>query len=72
MKKWNLFLGGTLGVIFALSSCTQQSIPLVYGVENTSAEYPAIELPSLEQLEAIPTLPDPFLFAEGKSRVTSF
>lgn len=72
MKQWNLFLVGAMGIVFALSSCTQKPIPLVYDVENTSAEFPSIELPSLEQLEAISTLPDPFLFADGKSRVKSF
>lgn len=72
MKKLNLLLGMTFSAILAFTSCTQKPIPLVYSVENTSAEFPAIELPALEQLQVNPTLPDPFLFADGKNRVTSF
>ena len=72
MKKYNLMLGMAFSAILAFTSCTQKPIPLVYSVENTSAEFPAIELPALEQLQVNPTLPDPFLFADGKNRVTSF
>ena len=72
MKKLNLLLGMTFSAILAFTTYTQKPIPLVYSVENTSAEFPAIELPALEQLQVNPTLPDPFLFADGKNRVTSF
>lgn len=62
------FLIGLLG----LSSCIQQPHPLVYTVENTSHNFPAIELPALEQLPVVTTLPDPFAWADGSGRSTAF
>ena len=45
--------------------------PLVYGVENTGATYPAPVFPSFGQLPIIGPLPDPFRFVDG-TRDTSF
>ncbi|HET7348441.1 MAG TPA: hypothetical protein VFJ10_13990, partial [Acidobacteriaceae bacterium] len=47
------------------------STPLVYGVENTGASYPAPTFPPFAQLPIIRPLPDPFLFVDG-TRDTSF
>ncbi len=38
----------------------QDAMPLVYGVENSAAGYPAIALPALSELPEEKTLPDPF------------
>jgi hypothetical protein len=51
-----------------------RSIPLVYAVENTGAEYPPPPLPDLGSLPFIQPLPDPFAWAKdplGKTRSTS-
>lgn len=42
--------------------------PLVYDQEDTSINYPAIEMPSLEELPTIAALPDPLAFADGSGR----
>jgi hypothetical protein len=41
------------------------SLPLVYSVENTGAQYPAPTYPSFAQLPIVRPLPDPFLFTNG-------
>jgi hypothetical protein len=48
-----------------------QKLPLVYGVENTSAGYPKIPLLTLNQLTTIQSLPDPFVWADGRGRISS-
>src|SRR5262245_27692381 len=47
------------------------SLPLVYGVENTGANYPAPVFPTFAQLPIVRPLTDPFRFADG-TRDTSF
>jgi hypothetical protein len=47
------------------------TVPLVYNVENTGANFAAPTFPSFAQLPIIRPLPDPFLFANG-TRDTSF
>lgn len=42
--------------------------PLVYDKEDTSVDYPAIQLPSIEKLPSVTTLPDPLAFADGSGR----
>ena len=49
-----------------------QDVPLVYGVENTGKSYPKPPLPTLDQLPAIPLLPDPFAWGDGSGRDSSF
>lgn len=41
------------------------STPLVYGVQNTGANFPAPHFPSFAQLPIIRPLPDPFQFMDG-------
>ena len=47
------------------------SIPTVYDRENTADTYPHLKFKEFEELPEIPTLPDPFTFADG-SRSTDF
>ena len=47
-------------------------IPLVYNVENSGGSCTAPPLPAFSQLPAIQPLPDPFLWADGRGRSTSF
>ena len=56
-------------VLLALSCRTE--LPLHYAVENSGEGFEAPSMPAIEELPAIETLPDPFLFADG-SRVKSF
>ncbi|MGI4761463.1 MAG: T9SS type A sorting domain-containing protein [Janthinobacterium lividum] len=46
--------------------------PLVYSTENTGASCAAPPLPTLAQLPVIQPLPDPFMWADGRGRSTSF
>lgn len=48
-----------------------QEIPLVYQSENSIASFP-VNLPVLEDLPVIETLPDPFAWSDGSGRLTSF
>jgi len=50
----------------------QDTLPLVYGVENTAATVPAPYLPTLAQLPVIQPLPDPFAWADGRGRIAYF
>jgi hypothetical protein len=55
-----------IGNVFA------QQLPLVYSVENTGATYPIPSLPSMSELPVIQSLPDPFMWADGRGRITNF
>ncbi len=48
------------------------SIPFVYDVENTGANYPAPPLPTIDQLPTILPLTDPFAWSDGSGRSTRF
>lgn len=48
-----------------------QTLPLVYNAENTLANYPKPPLPTLTQLPPIQALPDPFLWADGRGRISN-
>jgi hypothetical protein len=48
------------------------SIPLVYDVENTGAEFPKPVFLSFNDLPVIESLPDPFAWADGSGRSTNF
>ena len=63
-----LFLLNTVTVIDSLA----QEMPLVYNVENTGANYPIPYLPSLSELPANQSLPDPFEWADGRDRIQNF
>lgn len=60
------------GLAIILTACDFKQIPLVYDQENTVTETILIEMPSLEQLPEIKTLPDPFAWANNKGRCTDF
>ena len=47
------------------------SIPIVYDRENTADSYPQLTFKQFEKLPEIPTLPDPFTFADG-TRSTAY
>ena len=72
MKNKCLLLGCFTGMFLLFTACSNQPIPLVYDVENTSEGFPAIELPTLDESEEIQTLPDPFAWADGSGRSTKF
>ena len=72
MKNKCLLSAWITSLFITLTACNNQSIPLVYNVENTSDGFPAIELPTLEQAVEIQTLPDPFAWADGSGRSTKF
>jgi hypothetical protein len=55
-----------------LIDVSAQTLPLVYGVENTGADYPTPPLPSFNQLPIIQPLPDPFMWADGRGRISNF
>ncbi|HVN49731.1 MAG TPA: hypothetical protein VMU30_13030, partial [Bacteroidota bacterium] len=59
----------TAGIFINLSA---QQLPLVYTAENTGATYPVPYLPTLTQLPVIPSLPDPFEWADGRGRIAHF
>ena len=53
------------------NTSADSTIPLVYGAENTGANFAAPNFPSFAQLPIIRPLPDPFQFVDG-TRDTSF
>lgn len=50
----------------------QTEIPLVYDRECTGGNYPVPEMPPIDKLPEITALPDPFAWADGNGRSTSF
>src|SRR4051812_33263414 len=64
----------TFLMLLLCSMCTGllAQIPLVYNVENTGTGCAPPPLPPLSQLPVIEPLPDPFLWANGSGRSTSF
>ena len=64
-------------LLVLLNSCLfvdapAQVMPLVYQVENTGTDCPKPPLPSVSELPAIPNLPDPFAWADGRGRISNF
>jgi len=49
-----------------------QEMPLVYEFENTGADCPKPPLLSFDQLSTIHSLPDPFAWADGRGRISTF
>ena len=49
-----------------------QQMPLVYSVENTGANVPGPFMPTLSELPAIQSLPDPFEWADGRGRISHY
>lgn len=56
----------------SLAACNSRPIPLVYDQENTVIPTTTLDMPPLEELPAIETLPDPLAWADGEGRVTDF
>ena len=56
----------------ALPASAQNNIPLVYDQEDTGSQYPAPDMPSVEQLPVVNTLPDPLLWSDGSGRAERF
>lgn len=56
-----------IALVATLGTSAQESpsIPLVYSVENTAANYPPTAFPAFAQLPIIRPLTDPFRFADG-------
>lgn len=56
-----------------LSACTSdKEIPLVFDKENTASVYDAPKMQDLPDLPVVETLPDPFMFSDGKGKVTKY
>lgn len=56
-----------------LSSCSyDKEIPLVFDKENTASAYDAPKMLDLPDLPVVETLPDPFMFSDGKGKVTKY
>ena len=63
-----LLLAGAL----ACSCASDTTPPLVYGDENTGADFEKPVLPAFDELERIATLPDPLEWSDGSGRVKKF
>jgi hypothetical protein len=80
LAKTSLSLMVLLIAAFAVQAVAQNteqtwgdsSVPLVYNVENTGAQYPAPTFPSFAQLPIVRPLPDPFVFFVDGRRDTTF
>jgi len=60
-----------LSTFVAVDSLAQK-VPLVYDVENTGVKCAKPNMPSFNELPSIDALPDPFKWADGRGRSTSF
>jgi hypothetical protein len=53
-------------------SLAQEKMPLVYGVENTGADYPMQTMPAFNKLPTIQALPDPFKWFDGSGQISNY
>ena len=72
MESKNLFLILLLTACVSVGGFGQDTLPLVYGVENTGADIPPPSFPAFSQLPAIQALPDPFAWADGRGRISHY
>jgi hypothetical protein len=70
--KAKLFLFTLLLTAGMIGRAAAQQLPLVYSVENTGADCPKPPLPTIDQCPSISSLPDPFLWQDGRGRIQSF
>ncbi len=65
-----------LALLLTTYSCVDalaQDMPYVYDVENTGADVPAPNMPAVNQLPAIQSLPDPFRWADStRGRISHY
>ncbi len=71
MKKLMILLTLLLN-IYLFTDSSAQTMPLVYNVENSGANFPIPYLPTLGQLTSIPSLPDPFEWVDGRGRMSNY
>ncbi|MCX7874598.1 MAG: T9SS type A sorting domain-containing protein [Melioribacteraceae bacterium] len=67
MKKKILCL-----ILLTSLSLYSQQFPLVYEVENTCLDCPTPYLPTINELLIISSLPDPFMWSDGRGRIKYF
>jgi len=61
-----------LAAALAASCSSDKEIPLVFDQENTASSYPAPDMPGINELPVVETLPDPFMFSDGKRKVEKY
>jgi fibronectin type 3 domain-containing protein len=71
MKKLIPLLTLLLSIQMSVDSLAQE-LPLVYDAENTGSDWLIPYLPSINELPVIQSLPDPFKWADGRSRITNY
>ncbi len=61
-------------IMTGITSCNipPKQVPLVYAAENTGANFAKPPLPTVNELTAVEPLPDPFVWADGSGRDTTF
>ena len=69
-KKMRITLVALL--LSQMTTCGQTAIPLVYDKECANDNFRVPEMPAIDKLPEITTLPDPFAWADGSGRSTDF
>ncbi|WP_195553082.1 glycosyl hydrolase family 8 [Bacteroides eggerthii] len=69
-KKMRITLAALL--LFQMTTFGQTAIPLVYDKECANDNFRVPEMPAIDKLPEITTLPDPFAWADGSGRSTDF
>ncbi|MDH6304683.1 hypothetical protein M2459_001419 [Parabacteroides sp. PF5-5] len=72
MKQTTRLWMGIYILLLCLTACGQKQIPLVYNHENTANSYSRLDMLPMDELPEIYTLPDPFAWADGSGKSTSF
>ena len=72
MHRPNRILTAVVAVGLFASCNSNKEIPLVFDKENTASAYAAPEMPGINELPSVETLPDPFMFSDGKKRVEKY
>ena len=72
--NWSFVLGSIVLLSFCFTACKSglQEIPKVYDKENRVNNFPSPPLYPADSLPSIAPLPDPFTYADGKERDTTF